>query len=103
MEITLEQMAVFTFRELSDMAQRYLSVEKGAWIIRHRFDYVSGLTYKQKCLVSQARIVEVVQRRLERSGFYVAKSLIRLVLQAEEYCYAEFLLQENEFETSMAA
>ena len=96
MEITLEQMAVYTFRELSPVSKRYLSVEKVAWVIRHRFDYVSRLTYKQKCTVSAARVTEVVQRRLARSNYYVAKSLIRLVLKAEEACYTRLLLMEQE-------
>lgn len=96
MEITLEQMAVYTFRELSPMAKRYVSVEKVAWVIKHRFDYVSQLTYKQKCMVTTARIIEVVQRRLERSNFYIAKSLINLIIEAEEACYAQLLWEIEE-------
>lgn len=97
MDLTLEHIAFYTFRQLSSPTKRYISVARVAWILRHKFDYLSGLTYKQKCTVSLTRIVEVVQRRLYKSGMYVSKALIRLILQAEEKCYAMFFIEETAY------
>ena len=103
MDLTLEHIAFYTFRQLSATTKRYISVERVAWVLRHKFDYLSGLTYKQKCTVSLTRIVEVVQRRLANSGMYVSKALIRLILQAEELCYAQLFIEETQYEVEEEA
>jgi hypothetical protein len=94
MELNLEHIAFLTFRELSAATRQHITVARVAWVLRHRFDYLAGLTYKQKCQVGTARIVEVVQRRLLRGDMHVSRALIRLVLQAEEACYAAMMQEE---------
>lgn len=88
--LQLETLSVYTFRSLSDTTKKYISIERVMWMLWHKLQYLSSLTYQQKCKVDTARVVEVVQKRMQKQGMYVAKSLIRLIFKAEEECYMQF-------------
>lgn len=92
-----DDLAINTYRELTVPTRKHITVERIAALLQHKYNYFTGLTYKQKCKVTTDRIVEVVQKRLQRTGIYLTKSLIRLVLQAEEQFYiSQFVENEDE-------
>ncbi|MGB0521604.1 MAG: hypothetical protein ACPGJS_01530 [Flammeovirgaceae bacterium] len=96
-------LAVNTFRNLSVPTRKHISVERISILLQHKYNYFSGLTYTQKCKVTTDRIVEVVQKRLQRAGIYLTKSLIRLVLQAEEQFYVNQFAEIEDENFDLAA
>ena len=98
-----DDLAINTFRNLSEPTRKHISVERIAALLQHKYNYFSGLTYTQKFKVTTDRIVEVVQKRLQRTGIYLTKSLIRLVLQAEECFYVNQFAQLEEENFELAA
>ena len=91
------ELIIGTFRNLSGATRKYVTSERVGMILQHKRNYLMGLTYAQKCKVTADRVVSVVQRRLQKNRIYLVKSVIRLVLQAEEQFYVnQFNLMEEE-------
>ena len=83
----MQPVAIGAFRKLSNQTRKHITSERIAILLHHKNNYLTNLTYAQKCKVSDDRVIEVVQKRLQRNGIYLTKVIIKAVLQAEEKYY----------------
>ena len=90
--------AIGTFRNLSEQARKHISVERIGYLLYLKDHYLTNLTYVQKCKVTDERVIEVTQNRLQRNGMYFTKSIISLVLQAEAQYYASQYANEESYD-----
>ncbi len=89
-----ETTSLYTYRNLPAWIRRKLTTKEVKRVLKVRDNYLSGLTYTQKVLMSDEQLALVVQKRLKKSRFSTSRQMLQRVFRAEAIYYRELAEQQ---------